>query len=83
MFTSTMTDEYFRNINNIHNGLSVTYFIWVLLLFLALGVNRYFDNLWRRFYFFLVVLAAIDLIADYSIDWIMIYYKSNPNDSGY
>ncbi|CAD8196993.1 unnamed protein product [Paramecium pentaurelia] len=83
MFTSTMTDEYFRTINNIHNGLSVTYFIWVLLLFLALGVNRYFDNQWRRFYFFLVVIATIDLIADYSADWIMIYYKSNPNDQGY
>ncbi|CAD8120846.1 unnamed protein product [Paramecium sonneborni] len=83
MFTSEMNEEYFRAINDVHNGLSVIYFFWVLLLFLALGVNRFFDNYWRRFYFFLIVIAIIDFIADYSIDWIMIYYKSTPNDKGF
>ncbi|CAD8198931.1 unnamed protein product [Paramecium pentaurelia] len=83
MFTSDMSDEYFRTINDVHNALSSIYFIWVILLFLALGVNRFFDNYWRRFYFFLIVIAVIDFIADYSVDWIMIYYKSTPNDNGF
>lgn len=83
MFTSTMEDDYFRSINDVHNALSIVYLTWVIFLFLALGINRFFDNNWRRFYFFLIVIAVIDLILDYTIDWIMIYYKSTPNDSGY
>ncbi|CAD8187083.1 unnamed protein product [Paramecium octaurelia] len=83
MFTSEMSDEYFRAINDVHNALSGIYLVWIILLFLALGVNRFFDNYWRRFYFFLIVIAIIDFVADYSVDWIMIYYKSTPNDSGY
>lgn len=83
MFTSKMEEEYLRTVNDIHNALSAVYFLWVVLLFLALGINRFFDNNWRRFYFFLIVIAAIDFILDYTIDWIMIYYKSTPNDSGY
>ncbi|CAK56635.1 unnamed protein product (macronuclear) [Paramecium tetraurelia] len=83
MFTSDMSDEYFRRINDVHNALTGIYLIWVILLFLALGVNRFFDNSWRRFYFFLIVIAVIDFVADYSVDWIMIYYKSTPNDEGF
>ena len=83
MFTSEMSEEYFRALNDVHNGLSVIYFVWVTLLFLALGINRFFDNYWRRFYFFLIIIAMIDLIGDYSIDWIMIYYKSTPHDTGF
>ena len=83
MFSADMTDHYFRTLNNIHNALSFVYFLWVILLFLALGVNRYFDNSWRRFYFFLIIIAIIDFIADYSIDWTMTYYKSSPHYSGY
>ncbi|CAD8054705.1 unnamed protein product [Paramecium primaurelia] len=83
LFESDMSEEYFRSVNNIHNALTILYVIWVILLFLALGAGRFFDNYWRRFYFFLIIVSIIDFIADYWIDWIMIYYKSTPYDSGY
>ncbi|CAD8091567.1 unnamed protein product [Paramecium primaurelia] len=83
LFESDMSEEYFRTVNNIHNALTVLYVIWVVLLFLALGVGRFFDNYWRRFYFILIIVSIIDFIADYSVDWIMIYQKSTPHDNGY
>lgn len=78
-----MSEKYFRTVNNIHNGLTMLYVIWVILLFLALGSGRFFDNVWRKFYFILILISIIDFILDYSVDWIMIYYKSTPFDSGY
>ncbi|CAD8147067.1 unnamed protein product [Paramecium octaurelia] len=83
LFESDMSEDYFRSVNNIHNALTILYGIWVIFLFLALGIGRFFDNYWRRFYFFLIIISIIDFIADYSIDWIMIYYKSTPYDNGY
>ncbi|CAD8095957.1 unnamed protein product [Paramecium sonneborni] len=83
LFESDMSEDYFRAVNNVHNGLTVIYVVWIVLLFLALGVGRFFDNYWRRFYFFLIFVSIIDFIADYSVDWIMIYYRSTPYDKGY
>ncbi|CAD8200926.1 unnamed protein product [Paramecium octaurelia] len=83
LFESDMSESYFRAVNNIHNALTIIYVVWIILLFLALGVGRFFDNYWRRFYFFLIIVGIIDFIADYSIDWIMIYYRSTPYDKAY
>lgn len=65
LFFSDMDDNFFRALNNTHNSLTYIYILWNIFLFLALGVNRFFDNYWRRFYFFLITIAIIDIIADY------------------
>lgn len=83
LFESDMSENYFSAVNNVHNALTIIYVIWVIFLFLALGVGRFFDNYWRRFYFFLILVSIIDFIADYSMDWIMIYYRSTPYDKVY
>lgn len=83
LFTSNMSEEYFRTTNNIHNSLTIIYLIWVALLFLALGGGRFFDNYWRRFYIILLLLGLLDFFLDYSIDWIMIYFNSTPYTEGY
>lgn len=78
-----MSLTFFHVINNLHNILTIIYLLWVILLFFALGINRYFDNNWRRFYFFLIAIAIIDIIADYETDWALIYFRSSPFDTGY
>ncbi|CAD8096268.1 unnamed protein product [Paramecium sonneborni] len=83
LFESDMSEDYFRAVNNVHNALTVLYVVWIILLFLALGVGRFFDNYWRKFYFVLILVSIVDFIADYSMDWIMIYYRSTPYDKGY
>lgn len=83
LFYSEMSDEFFYSLNVIHNTLTYIYIIWNILLFLALGINRYFDNNWRRFYFFLIAIAIIDIIADYETDWALVYFRSSPFDTGY
>ncbi|CAD8104211.1 unnamed protein product [Paramecium primaurelia] len=83
LFFSDMDDNFFRALNNTHNSLTYIYILWNIFLFLALGVNRFFDNYWRRFYFFLITIAIIDIIADYQSDWALAYFRSSPADSGY
>ncbi|CAD8110743.1 unnamed protein product [Paramecium primaurelia] len=83
LFYSEMDEAFFQILNNTHNALMYLYIMWNLFLFLALGVNRYFDNHWRRFYFFLITIAIIDIIADYQSDWALVYFKSSPSDEGY
>ncbi|CAD8122391.1 unnamed protein product [Paramecium sonneborni] len=83
LFFSEMDETYFKTLNNTHNTLMYLYIIWNVFLFLALGVNRYFDNHWRRFYFFLITIAIIDIIADYQSDWALYYFNSSPADEGY
>lgn len=83
LFFSTMSDEFFNAINNFHNVLTYIYILWIVLLFLALGINRFFDNYWRRFYFFLIIIALIDIIADYESNWALTYFRSSPADYGY
>lgn len=78
-----MEENYFHNINNLHHALTCVFFLWVILNFLALGVNRYFDNYWRRYYFFLTFIAVIDFLLDLSIGWVKIYFDSNPFLEGY
>lgn len=75
-----MSKEYFNIVNNIHNALTLIYLIWIILLFLALGVNRYFDNYWRRFYVFLIVISIVDLTTHYTLSWTEIYFHSSPNN---
>jgi hypothetical protein len=83
LFYTEMSDDYFRILNNIHNILTYFYILWNVLLFFAFGINRYFDNYWRRFYFFLITIAIIDIIADFEFDWALIYFRSAPSDEGY
>ncbi|CAK63943.1 unnamed protein product (macronuclear) [Paramecium tetraurelia] len=83
LFFSEMDDNFFRILNSTHNSLTYIYIIWNILLFFALGVNRFFDNHWRRFYFFLILIAIIDIIADFESDWALVYFRSSPADSGY
>ena len=83
LFFSEMDDNFFRVLNSTHNSLTYIYILWNIFLFLALGVNRFFDNHWRRFYFFLITIAIIDIIADYESDWALVYFRSSPADAGY
>ncbi|CAD8121632.1 unnamed protein product [Paramecium sonneborni] len=83
LFFTEMEDDFFRALNETHNSLTYIYILWNIFLFLALGVNRFFDNHWRRFYFFLITIAIIDIIADYESDWALVYFRSSPADSGY
>ena len=41
---------------------------------MSLGVNRFFDNLWRKYYIFLIIISIIDLIADIKYDWVILYF---------
>ena len=75
-----MEETYFKALNDTHNTLMYIYILWNLFLFLALGVNRYFDNNWRRFYFFLIIIAIIDIVVDYRSGWAILYFKSSPAD---
>lgn len=43
---------------------------------MSLGVNRFFDNLWRKYYIFLIIISIIDLIADIKYDWVILYFQS-------
>ncbi|CAD8111921.1 unnamed protein product [Paramecium sonneborni] len=83
LFYFEMDETFFKSLNNIHNTLMYLYIVWNLFNFLALGVNRYFDNNWRRFYFFLIIIAIIDIIADYQSEWALLYFKSSPAEKGY
>lgn len=47
-----------------------------MLLFLSLGVNRFFDNLWRRYYTILIIISIIDLFVDIQYDWVIVYFES-------
>jgi len=78
-----MSDNYFDIANSMHNSLTILYLIWIILLFLALGVNRYFDNYWRRFYLLLVLIGLVDLIANSITNWTHFYFKSHPGDQYY
>ncbi|CAD8075871.1 unnamed protein product [Paramecium primaurelia] len=83
LFNSEMSDNYFDIANYMHNSLTILYLIWIILLFLALGVNRYFDNYWRRFYLLLVLIGLVDLIANSITNWTHLYFKSHPGDQYY
>ncbi|CAK68274.1 unnamed protein product (macronuclear) [Paramecium tetraurelia] len=83
LFRSEMDRDYFLVINSIHHSLTILYLLWIILMVLALGVNRFFDNNWRRFYFFLILVGMIDLIAHYITDWTRVQYYSSPNEQYY
>ncbi|CAD8054707.1 unnamed protein product [Paramecium primaurelia] len=72
-----------RNLNQIQRFLILFYGIWIILLFMQLGVNRYFDNYWRRYYIFLILISLCDIIADFQYDWVIHYYESNVYTSNY
>lgn len=78
-----MSDNYFDIANDMHYSLTILYLIWIILLFLALGVNRYFDNYWRRFYLLLVIIGLVDFIANHITNWTHLYFKSNPGNEYY
>ncbi|CAD8181015.1 unnamed protein product [Paramecium pentaurelia] len=72
-----MDVEYIRQINIIQRFIILFYALWIALLFMSLGINRYFDNNWRRYYTFLIIISLCDLIADLQNDWVIYYFQSN------
>ncbi|CAD8114498.1 unnamed protein product [Paramecium sonneborni] len=78
-----MDQEKIRNLNLIQRFLILFYGIWIILLFMQLGINRYFDNYWRRYYIFLILISLFDIIADFQYDWVILYYNSNVYSSNY
>ncbi|CAD8191236.1 unnamed protein product [Paramecium pentaurelia] len=78
-----MDVEYMRKINIIQRFIIFFYLQWIALLFISLGINRYFDNNWRRYYIVLIVISLCDLIADLQNDWVIHYFQSNVYTSYY
>ncbi|CAD8095967.1 unnamed protein product [Paramecium sonneborni] len=72
-----MDVEYITNINIIQRFIIFFYALWIGLLFMSLGINRYFDNNWRRYYTVLIVISLCDLIADLQNGWVIEYFQSN------
>lgn len=65
LFHTAMEDDYFERVSLIHHAMTLIFDLWVVLNFLGLGGNRYFDNYWRRYHFLVASLATLDLILDF------------------
>lgn len=61
--------EYNRIINKFYHLCTLIFSIWLIIQFIALGFNRFKDNLWRIYCSGVIILGLLDLILDYTTNW--------------